>query len=236
MSDNKINVALCLSGYPRFHSEKSYQSMKREILDKYNTDVFIHSWVSRDIDYVYPFATWSNILNPIHIPSTIHDDLKKIYNPVDIIIEEPRSFSQFSKDDYLSNNMPSMFYSLKMADSMRFFYSRYTGKKYDFVVRARTDTLLYELPDLSSLDINTIYIPDNCGNPLLFNDNFSICGGDIVDKNQVYNVFDDIWEYSNRGEDYSPEKMWTLHLSKKLVKVDLLNVRQDFVRNWDKSE
>lgn len=234
MSEKK-KVALCLSGYPRFHSGRSYESIKREILDKYDTDVFIHFWFSKDKNFVYPFASWSNISSPIEVPNNVEEELKTLYNPIDIISEEPKSFKQYYKEgDYLSMNMPSMFYSLKMVDSMRFFYSRYKNKSYDFVVRARTDTLLSSLPDLHTLSRDTLYIPDNCGNPLLFNDNFSICGGSIVDG--VYNVFDSIWEYSEEGSDYSPEKMWTTHLSKNLIKVDLMNIQQNFVRNWDKSE
>ncbi len=49
--ENNKKVALCLSGQPRFHSGKSYDSLKREIINKYDTDVFIHSWIIMFIYY-----------------------------------------------------------------------------------------------------------------------------------------------------------------------------------------
>jgi hypothetical protein len=219
-----LKVALCLSGQPRFHNGESYNSLKREIIDKYNTDTFIHCWVSKNQNFVYPFATWSTI-KELKISTNIVEDLKKLYNPVSILKEEPREFSVLNNDNYLSNNMPSMFYSLKKADELR---QRY-NENYDFVIRARTDTLLNSLPDLNNLDKNTIYIPDNCGNPVLFNDNFSIAGGNIADK--MYNVFDNIIIYSEEGLDYSPEKMWTSHLFQTGVQIKKINGDcQSFVR------
>ena len=226
--NSKLKVALCISGQPRFYNRESYDSLKREILDKYNTDVFIHSWVSSDNTYEYPHATWSNIKTKITVPSTVRTDLLQLYTPVQLTVEEPKKFERHIKGDYLSANMPSMFYSMMMADNERKKYSSYKQMNYDFVIRARTDTLLLSpLPDLSLLDKNTVYVPDNCGNPTLFNENFSIAGGDVADK--VYDIYNYIDKYTE-GRDYSPERMWTIHLSLNNITVRKMDVSQSFVR------
>lgn len=225
MENNKLKVALCLSGQPRFYNSSSFLSMKREIIDKYNTDVFIHTWISKNKDFEYPCAPWSS-LNRIKIEGNIESDLIELYNPKYIQSEEPRIFREFlnetNEHDYLSNNMPSMFYSIKMVDDFR---KKYGNQKYDFVVRARTDTLLKSCIDFNILEKDTIYIPDNCGNHLFFNDNFSICGGEIADN--VYNIFDTLklhYDY------FSPETIWSEHLRSNNFKIEKIKIDQNFTR------
>lgn len=226
-----MKVALCLSGQPRFHSEESYRSLKREILDKYDTDVFIHTIVSSNENFIYPYAPWSGITSKIKISPNVVSELNTLYSPKKMAVEEPKTFPEFyKKGDYLSYNMPPMFYSIKYSDDLRKSHEEFNNFKYDFVIRARTDTLLSSLPDLSSLDKDTIYVPNNCPNPLVINDNFSICGGEVSDK--AYNVFDNIWIYSEEGRDYSPEMMWTKHLKTYGIPFKKLDtIQQSFVRN-----
>ena len=42
-----MKIALCLSGQPRSF-EKGYEYHKKNLLDQYNVDVFIHTWESDD--------------------------------------------------------------------------------------------------------------------------------------------------------------------------------------------
>lgn len=226
-----MKVALCLSGQPRFYSGKSFESMKREILDVYDTDVFVHSWISKDENFSYPYARWSGINEKIVIPNSVSDDIVKLYKPKAIQIDEPMTFIEHSKDDYLSDNMPSMFYSMGAADTLRKTYSTKNSINYDFVIRARTDTLLGTLPDLTTFDNDKIYIPDNCPNILFLNDNFSIAGGEVADI--CYDIFNKIDEYSDEGTDYSPEKIWTIHLFDNKISFRRMNIYQNFVRSWN---
>lgn len=260
-----MRIALCLSGQPRFYDSESYNSLKREIIDstvlidgievKNQVDVFIHTWAPGDSPY--PHSTWSNLKKGVKTSIknqefkenreiNIYFDLDLLYEPKSFFIQQQLTFEEFlnehNQNDYLSNNMPSMFYSMNESNELRQQYEFQENIKYDFVVRARTDTLLerkssdVSVIDFSLLKKDTLYIPDNCGNPRLYNDNFSVCGGEISDA--VYDVFDRLSEYVdysiegiNRGRnDFSPERIWTEHLEKNNITVELLNIEQNFVR------
>jgi hypothetical protein len=48
-----MKLALCLSGMPR-HFKESYQSIKENLIDLYDTDVFIDIWndkISNDLNH-----------------------------------------------------------------------------------------------------------------------------------------------------------------------------------------
>jgi len=226
MSD--IRVCLLLSGQPRFYSGESYDSLKNHIIDRYNTHVFIHCWYSPD--YTYPYAEWSGIKSTIKTDENTIGNLIRLYNPQSISVEKPQEFQEHQKADYLSRNMPSMFYSLKSSDALRKEYCK-NHREYDFVIRARTDTVLGSFPDLTTLDKNYLYVPDNCPNPDVLNDNFSICGGDVIARCDVYGgVYNNLWKYSENGANYSPEMMWKKHLDTNGIKYKKLNFIQTFKR------
>lgn len=224
-----MKVALCFSGQPRFYNSKSFESIKKFILDKYDCDIFFHFWLSKDENYEYSSAPWSNIKDKISFSKDTQQSIIDLYKPKNFIFEEPKEFKEFIiESDYLSKNMPSMFYSMKASNELRLKYQIKSEKKYDWIIRIRSDTFLESFPDLYSLNNNILYVPDNCGNPELYNDNFSICGGNVL--NIVYNVFDSIKEYSN-GENYSPEYMWFTHLKKNNIPIVKLNFVQNFSRS-----
>jgi hypothetical protein len=67
----------------------------------------------------------------------------------------------------------------------------------------------------------------------VFNDNFSICGKGVLSKWDVYGgVYKNLLEYSKteKGSDYSPERIWCLHLKRGGVSVEKLNFPQNFYR------
>lgn len=245
MTDKKLKVAFLLSGQPRFIDGMSYDSIFKNILTVYDCDVFIHCWFSSDKNYKYETAKWSGINKELNIPLDTIDILNRLYNPKDFLWESPKEFVSFHLDDcYLSRNMPSMFYSLQKSYELMKNYRDKNGIKYDFIIRCRTDTLIKSLPHLSTLDKNTLYIPDNCPNKELVNDNFSICGGDIR-SNCIYSIFDKLFFYSrvvSKGEEkkdifgvyrqYNPEEIWTFHLKSSGINYQKTDcISQTFVRS-----
>ena len=144
-------VALCLSGY--YHNEGNrhnmnkvdesasnvdrnsaddvpYQYIKRKILDGNDVDVFVHSWDLENQDYILD-----------------------IYNPVDYIFEEQRTFDSQLKcfdEGWFNENFDranSMYYANTIFRSLSYLYTRKKSvelqanydKKYDCVVMARFD-------------------------------------------------------------------------------------------------
>jgi len=208
-----LKVALVLSGQPRFYENLiAYNSFKKHIIDKYNTDIYFHTWFKEDT--VYNYAEWSDIRGDLKISGTREDfekNIVKLYNPRSYIIEEPKEFSLGvgpSASQYLAKNMPSMFYSMSVADMLR----QESKIEYDFVVRARFDTLLNSCPDfvILNMDKPIIYVPDNCPNPKVCNDNFSITSGKYAEY--VYQIYQKLDEYGEKYE-WSPEIIWTSHNS-----------------------
>lgn len=222
----KIKVALCLSGQPRFYNTKSFESLNNFIINEYDTDVFIHSWISKELDYKYEYAPWSKI-SFLRIPVTAKNELEFLYKPKSIKCEEPRIFYQFYKEgDYSANNIPSMFYSVQQADTLRQEYENKNNFRYDYVIRARTDTLLNSFVDITLLDKNYIHIPNNCPNTTCYNDNFSISGKNI--SNSCYNTFDILEEYFSKNN--RAESMWLKNLQLNNIPVNLIHIDQNFIR------
>jgi len=244
--EKKLKIALCLSGQPRFYNSKSYLSIKKEILDKYDTDVFIHTWLSSNPDYKYPYASWSGIKDNISFsdPSEVKNEIIKLYNPKMITTEEPRIFRLSNLDenkiytkkeieiDYLRMNVPSSFYSMSYANNLRKEYSTKSKVKYDWVIRARFDTFLLGFPNLALLDNTNLFVPNNCPNPEVCNDNFSWCGPDIA--NIVYDVYNNLSNFEEKY-NFSPERIWFYYISS-ISKLNIIkmNFYQNFSRDWSK--
>ena len=68
-----MKIAVCISGQPRSYT-KGYEYLKKNVLDQYDTDIFIHTWKNK----VYGIK-----------------DVIDLYKPVDYIIDE---LSIFDKD------------------------------------------------------------------------------------------------------------------------------------------
>src|SRR3989344_6416933 len=231
-----MKIALILSGQPRFYNSVSYTTIYNEILNKYDTDVFFHCWYSSNKDYNYEYSPWSGINQKITFPDTVKEDLIKMYNPKEYIIEEPIKFNFKMSDidnnnknrEFLYNNVPSMFYSLTKSNELRITYEKKNNIIYDWVIRARFDTLLVSLPELNKLCPGNIYVPDNCPNPNVFNDNFSICSS--LCCNNIYDVFTNLQEYINKV-GIIPESIWKCHIELLSINVVKLNFFQNFSRS-----
>ena len=161
-------LALCLSGQPRSYFE-AYQYVKKNLLDHFNVDVFIHSWKA------------NNRLNQLKI----YEELSAIYSP---------SFLQFDNEldsninsdmivpnaSHPANFCTSMFYSVYKADQFRITSETLSNKKYDFIVRSRFDLALNKVIDFTKLKKGVVYISKDQEGPSLFNDQFAITDSETM--------------------------------------------------------
>lgn len=164
-----MKVALLLFGQPR-HIEnlKVFDSHLKHIINKYETDVFCHTYFDPD-NYEFIASSFSK-LNPIkcnpnsiHIiednykPKKIKVDLPKTFNISKEIIESPR----FQRFDYLIdlniNNLMSQLYSINCVSEMFETYCNDNKTEYDFVIVARYDIIILEFPSLFDLDSKFFY-------------------------------------------------------------------------------
>jgi len=132
-----MKIALCLSGQARAF-EKGYEYYKRNLLDHYDVDVYIHTW---------------------KFPS--EDRLTELYKPVKIHTQVPPlgDFDNKYTNTPNAEKHPPRF-------TYRMLYSMYVcghliEGDYDWVIKARTDYALNVVIPFNELDSNKLYVP-NC--------------------------------------------------------------------------
>ncbi len=189
-----MKIALCLYGQPRFFKSESYRSLKEHIVDRYNADVFFHTWWSpecagNDI-YITAPHTGGKILKG---EDDVENELVSMYNPVLHKTDHPKVFDlreclnttdreyDIWSRDYVPANALSMYYSIKQVQSLKRQYEDEHSFTYDWVIMARFDHLLIDFVSLRTLDTAKLYVPDNCPNQRLHNDNFLMCSSSNFD-------------------------------------------------------
>ena len=151
-----MRVALCLSGHLRSFVD-THVSLRNNIIDKLNADVFIH--------------TWNFIGSSIHIDGgtvaiptvNMQNQIKAWYKPVHMTIEPIKhglgeKYRKYLVDPRCPNSITNMFYKIHMADKLRQDYEYRNNFTYNLVIRARPD-LLFE----SSLHKNHIDVASQQG-------------------------------------------------------------------------
>lgn len=195
-----MKVAVLLSGQFR-NSYEEYKSIKENLIDIYNADVFIN-------------YTYDNIIgiNPI--------ELINLYNPKNIqftqlpdtIINMVNSVSNYSKADE-SNTLSifSMWYGIKKTNELKVNYELENNFKYDIVIRTRFDTELVNRVELK-LVWNSIFIPIGSDHRGGYNDLFAYGSSNTMDY--YCSTFDNLIQYIKDGELIHPECLLKHHLDK----------------------
>jgi len=233
-----MKVALCLYGQPRFYNSASYECLKKEIRDKYDTDIFIHTWFKKD--FKFTCAPWS-YLGEVVMPDNTVSDIIELYKPKKIVVDEPGSidFSEYDqpitgdpKNDYLTKNMPQMFYSIYKSHSLMKEYAEENNIKYDFVIKARLDTVVYNLPDFKEFKEGVIYVPhmDFLHSRGLITDNFSISDYEIALR--ISEIYLQLKKYNYCS--YSPESTVSDFCRSNNIITCGMNFQVGLSRKWQK--
>ena len=191
-----MKIALCLQGQPR-NWRVGYEFINKEIISKYNVDVFCHTWWSEDmIGEFYDSSPWSP---PIYVvePNLI-SEISVAYNFKKFKYEKSKKFvpaRRYNIDgnhDAIYDAFCSRFYSLNQVLTLLKDYEKETTIDYDWVIITRTDIGIYNWPDFSLPKYNKehIYVSNyHRGRKYIYNDNLWVCG-----KNRKYdfiNMFND---------------------------------------------
>jgi len=184
-----MKIALVFSGQPRFINSVSYISIYDKLLTKYDCDVYAHFWYSSDVNTVYETAAWSTLGNIQLSPNTINDFIE-LYHPKNIVYEEPYSDIQLVNRKYERVNHEREPYNTRsMFTSHKKAYNLIDDvTKYDFIIRIRTDDVIYTIPDLNTLDTskNYVFLQDN--QRIVINDSFAIMNN--KDAKYLFNGID----------------------------------------------
>lgn len=142
-----MKIALLLSGEIR-DSFKQYKSLKDNLLDLYDVDIFLSTWSSNGMDRML------QIFKPVSVDI---EDYSKGYNRLWKSITEPYEHKLEQNANLLS--CLSMWYKTYRVNVLRLQYEQTMGVKYDLIIKSRPDLTLEEPFKLEVPKENTLYIP-----------------------------------------------------------------------------
>lgn len=191
-----MKVALCLSGQSRTFRQCLY-SHKLQIINKFNPDIFIHSWSFKgdsrlfsSHDHRFKINDYRKYINYDRniIPAT---KLVQAYCPKQISIEHPdvdyfisqvkrsdryttHGFDKLfdSHDKYRWFNCLMMYYSIYASNKLKKDYEQRHNFVYDIVIRCRMDLFFSYISfddTLKDVKNNTIYLAPNENMDIIFN-------------------------------------------------------------------
>lgn len=142
-----MKCAVIISGQPRGVLE-TYENIQNTIIKPNHADVFLHSWIDREMEGQQYKANWlvkqgqSGIAgNPI--PKDIDKIILDVYKPKKYLFEKQKQFTynvaiEKNKTKFLPiQDSFSMLYSIRMATEMKQQYEQTQNIVYDVVMRIR---------------------------------------------------------------------------------------------------
>lgn len=169
-----MKVALILHGQPRFIDNVFVQaSWKEHLFNKYNIDVFGHTWWAPGVEK-FECANCSQIVYNDYDENPI-EKIKERYTPKILSVDPPANFFEdpkwklWSKPIMECERWPlwmranlhtsvSSFYSEEKAIRLFQEYCKINQSSYDFIIITRYDMVINNFPDLTTLERNTLYV------------------------------------------------------------------------------
>lgn len=224
-----MRVALCFSGLPRFLNQ-TYIYWHRSIVSKYQTDVFVHTWLD-------PFDQVKN--------SVVKQQVFGLFSPRMAQFEMPEIFDVSSYQERLwphritPQAQFSQFLGIKRAQQLRQKTETAFGFQYDIVVRARFDWYLEQIDFEQNPCVNVARTPTLDGHrfrydqtPLVgISDQFAY--GSSENMNIYSTIVDNIPNlYHNHQVDFCGELFLRAHLHENHMCIKQHELNNGIVRDW----
>lgn len=221
--NQKPKVALCISGHLRTF-ESNFKSVKEHILDRFDCDVFIHTWDVLGLSYRPGDSN-------LHITETrlVVDKLQKLYQPKKLVVEKTKQFPvtpimhQRSREHRDIPGILSMFYKVEECNKLRKEYETEQNINYDFVIRFRGDLWMEEpFPIDARTTSNHLYLPiyGNFGGAC---DQLAFGSPQMIDK--YCSLYSNIERCLRSGATLNPEKLLLFHLEMHNTPIVKVSVR-----------
>jgi len=221
-----MKVAIVLRGQPR-NFRVGYEHLQREIISKYDADVFAHCWWDESFvgqNYSTAPQAPKNYIAEENLP----EKLKDLYNFKKVKYEKPKTFKpkkrykiKFEHDhDQLYNVLNSVYYSQNKVLSLLKEYEEENDFEYDWVINTRYDIGIFKpFPNLNKLDRNKIYVDNYHKNrKYIFNDNLWIFGKHKYAFIDLYEKFDEVYnKMIYFPPEYIPQVISTELFEKKVI-------------------
>lgn len=209
-----MKIAVCISGQPRAYKQ-GYEYFKRNLLDKYDCDIFIHTWINEVYTYAEVYDLYKPTLGWCEYPLD-KDAINRNY---------PRNPNANQWPPFATvSSFYSMFRSLTLKKDHEI-----ANSPYDWVVKTRFDYALNGAIPFEQLDPDKIYIPNCRMTPRrdFGNDQFAFGSNKVMtDYMSTYLYLD---YYYNSGVQMIGEDMMSANLRRcnligeNLVYVDMNN-------------
>lgn len=207
-----MKIAICISGLPRSYKE-GFKELKTHFLDKYNCDVYIHSWYDTKTTY----ETGHKFAPKAYYNFTEEDyqNILDLYQPVSYKFQKPIPFdiNQITgfKLGYKLHNILSAAYSAHECFNLL----KRSGIQYDLIIRYRFDLQFTDyvspecifLKDITQIDSTKLsvfaYPEEEDGTPTRtceIDDIFAVGNYEVMDK--FYSYFSYILYYIYVDEGY----------------------------------
>ena len=192
-----MKIAMTISGQPRQYAA-GFLECKKWFLDKYDIDVYLHSWIDKKF-YKYDFFDEGKLQNTYTADENTYSEILELYKPKDYLFEKAINFDATDikgSNNQRLNSQLGMWMSLKRAWDLL----EESGIKYDYVIRTRfdlqfTDHVVESCPLISNItqlnpnQVNLFDYHNDNHRKLNVNDLFAIGGYDVM---KVYhNLFID---------------------------------------------
>ena len=227
-----MKVALCFGGLPRYVTQ-TYGYWRSCILDKYDTDVFVHTWND--------YNTWQGGSGDARLWDTIHN----LYQPRSCVIQPslPIDVSLYKDRIWPHRTTPhgvlSQWYSVGHSLRQRQLWEDHQNFKYDIVVRARFDWFLEKVEFEINNCWNIAHTPTLDGhkfrlrNQILTGINDQFGYGSSHTATIFSSLFDHIpYLYQNERVDFCSELFVKAHLELSGVPVKEHVWNNGMVRWW----
>lgn len=165
-----MKIALCLSGQPRSF-KRGYEYHKKNLLDHYDVDVFIHTWKNNNEKEL--------------------EEYFDLYKPVSKMVEDPL----VGEFDTMYKNTPnavahpprftvSMLFSMLRSCELKITHEMATKTTYDWVIKSRSDYALNVKIPFEELNGDKLYIPNCRMSPDrdFGNDQFAFGNSDVMNR------------------------------------------------------
>lgn len=219
-----MKVALLFYGQAR-HIDNIfvYNSFKENIINKYDADVFCHTWWSEDTIQYEPGPRCCN--NEVfNVKENLMEELKTKYNPVilksdkqidfykvplgkkyiDMMMSHDKWGTQGFKWDSIEGRKPHNFfvvlsclYSMEKVTRELETYCKANNKEYDFVFISRYDNYIKHIPDLKTLSKDKFYVSDI--HPY-WPDFMFLCGAKLIDSFKIFSYL--MSQMENNAEEF----------------------------------
>jgi len=203
-----MKIAISISGLPRCYKE-GYEELKKWFLDKYDCDIYIHTWY--DTKTIFKTGHNFSLNKEYQFTEGDYQNILELYQPKNYTFQKPIPFDVnglTSKFGVKLNVSLSTFYSLQHSFNL----IKESGIHYDYIVRTRFDLKFTDyispecifLKDISILDPNKLNYFQYSNDPSVriaeIDDLFAV--GSLEVMNIYCNTFSYVLNYLYMNKEY----------------------------------